>query len=51
MKINTIVFCLIAFLGGNLFAQSNEVEEIITTAFKTEKNSTRGSNRSISHQC
>jgi outer membrane receptor protein involved in Fe transport len=37
MKINTIVFCLIAFLGGNLFAQSNEVEEIITTAFKTEK--------------
>ena len=30
-------FVLIAFLGGNLFAQSNEVEEIITTAFKTEK--------------
>jgi hypothetical protein len=51
MKINTIVFCLIAILGGNLFDQSNEIEEIIKTAFKTEKNSTRGSSRCISHQC
>ena len=37
MKKNIYAFCLIALLGQNLFAQSNEIEEIITTALKTEK--------------
>ena len=37
MKNNIYVICLIGFLGQNLFAQSNEFEEIIVTATKTEK--------------
>ena len=37
MKKNIYAMCLIAFFGQNLFAQSNDIEEIITTAFKTEK--------------
>ena len=37
MKKNIYAICLVALLGQNLFAQSNEIEEIITTALKTEK--------------
>ena len=37
MNKNFFALCLIAFSGQNLLAQSNDIEEIITTAFKTEK--------------
>ena len=37
MKKIIYALCLITFFGQNLFAQSNDIEEIITTAFKTEK--------------
>ena len=37
MKKNIYVLCVLAFFGQNLIAQSNDIEEIITTALKTEK--------------
>ena len=37
MKKNIYVLCVLAFFGQSLIAQSNDIEEIITTALKTEK--------------
>ena len=37
MNKNIYALCLLVFLGQNVFAQSNEFEEIIVTATKTEK--------------